>query len=267
MKDLHIRLGGSRADHVKELDAHAEADHVDDCQQSEYPFPTDLHAALDHERSLRLAAEAQLSTTQNEIEDLSTSLSEANELVTAERRSLHELQTRYDALHEEAKGLREREGQRANGNRQPLGDNSQHEGHSEIVDQPKQIVNNVNRPTAHANETAPLATRKQPEMIDLTGASDEDIAESTGSHSVPSGKAGLNSTVKPHGEPIKEGTVIQPGTSMGEPASANSDGSLETGGVLEGKEKYWWRDSRGEWKATWLYPEEEQDLWYAPPRF
>ncbi|KAI4208789.1 MAG: hypothetical protein LQ349_009631, partial [Xanthoria aureola] len=77
------------------------------------PLPTDLHAALEQERSLRLAAEAHLSTTQTEIEDLSTSLfSEANELVAAERRSLHDLQTRYDALQEEARGLRDRDGER-----------------------------------------------------------------------------------------------------------------------------------------------------------
>ncbi|KAI4112053.1 MAG: hypothetical protein LQ339_000060 [Xanthoria mediterranea] len=77
------------------------------------PLPTDLHAALEQERSLRLAAEAHLSTTQTEIEDLSTSLfSEANELVAAERRALHDLQTRYDALQEEARGLRDRDGER-----------------------------------------------------------------------------------------------------------------------------------------------------------
>ncbi|KAL8767006.1 MAG: hypothetical protein Q9209_006360 [Squamulea sp. 1 TL-2023] len=77
------------------------------------PFPSDLHAVLEQERSLRLAAEAHLSTTHAEIEELSTSLfSEANELVAAERRSLHELQTRYDALEEEARGLRDGEKER-----------------------------------------------------------------------------------------------------------------------------------------------------------
>ncbi|KAL8999371.1 MAG: hypothetical protein Q9169_001797 [Polycauliona sp. 2 TL-2023] len=74
------------------------------------PLPSDLHALLERERTLRLAAEANLINTQSEIEDLSTSLfSEANELVAAERRSLHELQQRYQELQEEA---REREGER-----------------------------------------------------------------------------------------------------------------------------------------------------------
>ncbi|KAL8851521.1 MAG: hypothetical protein Q9221_003540 [Calogaya cf. arnoldii] len=78
--------------------------------------PTGLEAALKNERSLRLAAEDHLSTIQNEIKDLSTSVfSEANELVTVERRALHELQTRYDALQEEVRGLRDREGEWANG--------------------------------------------------------------------------------------------------------------------------------------------------------
>ncbi|KAL8842192.1 MAG: hypothetical protein Q9176_002885 [Flavoplaca citrina] len=78
------------------------------------PLPTDLHAALENERSLRLAAEAHLSSTQSEIEDLSATLfSEANELVAAERRSLHDLQAQYRELQEEAQGLRDREKERA----------------------------------------------------------------------------------------------------------------------------------------------------------
>ncbi|KAL8735913.1 MAG: hypothetical protein Q9166_000475 [cf. Caloplaca sp. 2 TL-2023] len=84
---------------------HTHPDHHTDSN----PLPTDLHVALEQERALRLAAEAQLSNTHTEIEELSTQLfSEANELVAAERRSLHDLQNRYDRLQEEAKEMEKR---------------------------------------------------------------------------------------------------------------------------------------------------------------
>ncbi|KAI4144659.1 MAG: hypothetical protein L6R39_004089, partial [Caloplaca ligustica] len=66
--------------------------------------PSDLHSALDEERSLRIALEARLSASTTELEELSTQLfSEANELVASERRNLHGLQQQYSTLQAEAK--------------------------------------------------------------------------------------------------------------------------------------------------------------------
>ncbi|KAL9593617.1 MAG: hypothetical protein Q9179_005786, partial [Wetmoreana sp. 5 TL-2023] len=78
----------------------------------------DLHTALANEHSLRLAAEAHLSSSQAEIEELSTQLfSEANELVATERRALSELQTKYAKLEEEKRGWERQAKEREEGER------------------------------------------------------------------------------------------------------------------------------------------------------
>ncbi|KAL8776256.1 MAG: hypothetical protein Q9194_003269 [Teloschistes cf. exilis] len=83
------------------------------------PLPTDssasdLATALANEHALRVTAESHLSTSQAEIEELSTQLfSEANEMVAVERRNLASLQVKHAQLEEEARGwerqIKERE--------------------------------------------------------------------------------------------------------------------------------------------------------------
>ncbi|KAL8661573.1 MAG: hypothetical protein Q9202_005459 [Teloschistes flavicans] len=74
------------------------------------PLPTDsstsdMATALANEHALRVAAEAHLSASQTEIEELSTQLfSEANEMVATERRNLASLQAKHAQLQEEARG-------------------------------------------------------------------------------------------------------------------------------------------------------------------
>lgn len=58
-----------------------------------------LADALEHEKSLRLAAETSLSQTQRELEDLTASLfSQANEMVATERRARAKLEERVSVL-------------------------------------------------------------------------------------------------------------------------------------------------------------------------
>ncbi|KAL8677609.1 MAG: hypothetical protein Q9186_005968 [Xanthomendoza sp. 1 TL-2023] len=108
----------SSSSHHQQPTPHHHHHHHHHQHTSSNPLPTttDLHALqtqLDHERTLRLAAESSLHTTNTELEDLSASLfREANELVAVERRSSHQLKLRCEELAVQAEVLEKKVGER-----------------------------------------------------------------------------------------------------------------------------------------------------------
>ncbi|KAL8805226.1 MAG: hypothetical protein Q9182_002101 [Xanthomendoza sp. 2 TL-2023] len=112
-----VRQPLSASSHQQSHTQHHHHHHHQHTSSNPLPSTTDdlhaLKAQLENERALRLAAETSLNTTNTEIEELSATLfSEANELVATERRSLHQLQLRYNGLQEEAKMWEMKAGER-----------------------------------------------------------------------------------------------------------------------------------------------------------